>query len=317
MAMTRVMRVRFWQRGLLRGAPPARERSSPALGIALGGGGARGLAHIGVLKVVEEVGLDVRVVTGTSMGGVIAIAWAAGVSASEIEAVARRVRVLSLLGRDRTGLGVVGTDKVAALVAKVVGKRNLEDLPRRCAVVAADVAAGEPVVIDRGPVERAVQATIAIPGLFSPVREGERLLVDGGIVEPVPVATALALGAQKVIAVDVTPDRSCPLLAAPGTGLVPKPLASSLVLLRLLGRQGLVDVVVKAFDIQAAELARAHLERTKPEVLIRPALSGLRPDQFDEATATIAAGEAAARAAAPELARLCRRRMAPTPSAER
>ena len=283
----------------------ARQRRGGAIGLALGGGGARGLAHIGVLRVLEESGLPIEVVAGTSMGGLIGIAWAAGVPAAEMERLARSVRVLSLLGRDRTGLALASTDKVAAFVTKVVGKRNLEDLPRRCAVVALDIVSGRRLVIDRGPVERALQATIAIPGLLSPVCEGNVVLIDGGVIDPVPVGVAASLGARQIIAVDVCPAPDRPLVAQARSDLLPAPVASSLALLRLVGRGRIFDLLVKSFEVQSAEIARLQLRKSRPAVWIKPEVGRWRTDQFgDAAAACIAAGEAATRAHTAALRRL-------------
>ncbi|MHB1417168.1 MAG: patatin-like phospholipase family protein [Chloroflexota bacterium] len=274
------------------------------LGLALGGGGARGLAHIGVLKVLEENGILADVVSGASMGGVVAIGWAAGVSPTEMERIARQTSVVGLLGRDRTGLAVAGTHKIVDLIGSLAKVPDMESLPRPCVVVAVDAYSGEEVIISQGPVPRAVQATIAIPGLFSPVLDGERILVDGGVIDPVPVAAAYELGATAVIAVDVSPERDRALTTAAPLGFIPKPLASSTTLLRLLGRERLLDLMIKSSEIQAAEIARLKLAQTPPTVLIRPRLGDVRTDQFDRGEVCIKAGEEAARAALPVLLRL-------------
>ncbi|MHB1004150.1 MAG: patatin-like phospholipase family protein [Chloroflexota bacterium] len=279
-------------------------KGPPRVGLALGGGGARGLAHVGVLKVFEEHGLQVDVIAGTSMGGLVAVAAAGGVTVADMLAIAGRTRVMRLLGRDRTGLALANTDRVGAMIAAAVGVGRLEDLALPCAVVAADAVTGERVVIDTGSVARAVQATIAIPGVLSPICEGKRILIDGGVVEPVPVKTARALGATVVIAVNVSADPHRPLRDALGAGVVPPRLVNSLRVLHALGPQRMIDILVKAYEIQGAQLASAQLELDPPAIVIRPNLEGMTADRFEAAGNIIAAGEAAARAALPEIMRV-------------
>lgn len=259
------------------------------------------MAHLGVLRVLEEYGIRPAYVAGSSIGGIIAIGIAAGMTSHEMTETVRRVKVPRLLGRDRTGLGLVGTDKIGAFVARVAGKQRLEDLDIPCVVTATDIIAGELVVIDRGPIARAVQATIAMPGIFSPVCSGERVFIDGGILEPVPVAAAWGLGAAAVVGVDVSPRRDRPLIPEPGLQLVPRFMASPMAVLRLLGHQQVVDVLVKTFEVQSAEIARYRMAETPPTVFINPEIGEVRMDQFEHLDACIAAGEAAARAVLPQL----------------
>ncbi len=276
-------------------------RAAGALGLALGGGGARGLAHIGVLKVLEEAGIEVDFVTGTSMGGLVALAWGAGMPAAAMEELARRTQVMRLFTLDKTGLALAGTEKVGALASRIAGVPNLEDLPRRCAVVAVDINSGARVTIASGSVEKAVCATIAIPGVLSPVPDGDRMLVDGGILEPIPVQAAYELGARRVVAVDVTPNRDRPLAPDAFHGMVPRQVASSLAFLRLFGRSRHIDVIVKSTEVQSRELLEMRLAAVPPTLLIRPEVGLVLTDQFHRVEECIAAGEEAARAALPAL----------------
>lgn len=296
-------RVGISLRSVLERLQPVR----PALGVALGGGGARGLAHIGVVKVLEEAGIRPAAVAGTSMGGLVAIAWAGGMTAAAMEALAVRTRVQDVLGPDRTGMGVSSGERIGRLIVEAVGCHNLEDLPVPCAVVATEIISGTRRVLDRGPIDLAAQATTAIPGLFSPVVKDGCVLVDGGMLAPLPVAEVMALGPRQVVAVDVSAERARPIVAEPALGLVPRYVASSLGVLRLLRRERTVDIVVKAFELQAVELVRLTLEVTRPALVLRPRVGQLRMDQFDRAAEAIAAGEAAAREALPAILRLVAR----------
>ena len=177
------------------------------LGIALGGGAARGLCHIGVLKVLSSHGIEFPVVTGTSMGAIIGSAYVCG-KLEEAEAIARSVTARSMSGGAdmnlRTG-GLKG-EVVKAIFRKFIGDTTFEDLRDRgirFTVVAADLEKEEPIYIDTGSVCDAVRASMSIPGIFEPITLDGRVLVDGGLIDNIPIGAARALGAGRVVAVDV------------------------------------------------------------------------------------------------------------------
>jgi len=177
------------------------------LGIALGGGAARGLSHIGVLKVLEDHGLSFPVVTGTSMGAIVGAAYVCG-KLAEIDAVARSITPLTMSGWFDMNLltGALKGDAVKEVFRQFIGDATFADLRDRgisFAVVAADLDKEEPVYISDGRVDDAVRASMSIPGVFEPVSLGGRLLVDGGLIDNVPVDAARSLGAQIVVAVEV------------------------------------------------------------------------------------------------------------------
>jgi NTE family protein len=179
--------------------------------LALGGGGARGLAHVGVLQALETAGVRVAAVAGTSMGGMLGALYAAGVAVEEIEAAILRLakpgEMLRLvdLGLGASGISVKGV-RICELLTEMIGAElGFEELRMPCAVVAVDVISGREVVLDRGPVAQAVRATISIPGVFEPVTSGSMRLVDGGILNNLPVDVARTLGGDPVVAVDVMP----------------------------------------------------------------------------------------------------------------
>jgi NTE family protein len=178
------------------------------LGIALGGGAALGLAHIGVLRVLERAGLAPGVVSGTSMGAVVGAAYAAG-KLDLLEALAREVnwrRALRLTDFQLGGSGVLEGRAIERELRRHFGEQRIEDLPIPFAAVATDLGTGAAWTATAGDLVTAVRASISLPAVFAPVRVGGHLLVDGGLVANVPVAATRALGADIVVGVDVTAD---------------------------------------------------------------------------------------------------------------
>ena len=174
-----------------------------ALGLVLGGGGAFGAAHVGVLQVLAERGIQPGIATGTSSGALVAAAYAAGVDTPTIERAARGFRWGAIARWSLTPRwGLLDTTAIADAVSAALGEDPLiEDLPRRFGAYATDLRTRQGVVLDRGPLSLALRATVAVPGLLPPVRRGDALLADGGMIDNVPVAAARALGASRVIVV--------------------------------------------------------------------------------------------------------------------
>jgi NTE family protein len=179
----------------------------PKLGLALGGGGARGLAHIGVLKVLEEEGLVADFVAGTSVGSLIGALYCCGYGWRELQELASTTDWSDLVTFTVPRLGLVNARKLERLVDRLVGGRTVEQLPIPFRAVAVDITAGEEVVLDRGPVSQAVRASASIPGIFEPTPWEGRLLVDGGLLDNVPSAVAREMGAQVVLAVNLSGER--------------------------------------------------------------------------------------------------------------
>ena len=183
----------------------------PRLGLALGGGGVRGLAHIGILSVLEREGIRPAVLAGTSMGGLVAAAYAVGLSpealTQEVSEFTHLRRLLMLVDLAPARRGLLQGDRVRSFLIDKLGKdTTFADLPIPLGLVAVDIDSGEEVVLTQGPLVDAVLATCAVPGVFSPVRWGDRYLSDGGILNNVPADVARRLGAEVVIAVDVGPE---------------------------------------------------------------------------------------------------------------
>lgn len=181
--------------------------SEDVLGLALGGGGALGAAHVGVLQALQERHLRPAVVAGTSAGALVGAAYAAGLPAKRIERLIRDAN-WSTFGRVTLNprLGLLDSSALLDTIERIGSEPDIRDLPRRFAAVATDPAARAEVIIDRGPLGAALRASIAVPGLFSPVMHEGRLLVDGGLAANLPIRAAQHLGASRVIAVRLRPE---------------------------------------------------------------------------------------------------------------
>ena len=177
--------------------------------LVLGSGAARGLAHIGVLKVLEKAGIKIDLIVGTSMGAMIGGAYAAGLSAQKIEQVACEtnwLKVAQVLFPKRLQInGLLDGHRMQDFMAALFGDRQIEELDIPFACVATDIWAGEEIVLNTGSLVRAIRASLSFPFLFTPVEINGRYLVDGGVVNPLPVSVAREMGAEFVIAVNVTP----------------------------------------------------------------------------------------------------------------
>lgn len=231
------------------------------IGLALSGGGVRGLAHIGVLKVLERESVPIHLLTGTSMGGFVGASYAAGLTASELESEALRLssirQLMPLLDLSAPRRGLFQKSRLIEYFGQLFGERTFEQLQIKLALVAVDIELGERVVLNRGSVLEGIRATSAVPGLFPPVRRGEQLLVDGGVLDNLPADVARELGADIVIAVDVSSDEQTiePLYHS---RLVPAGLAET------------IDVLWRTMMVMSREANRRSLESGRPDLLIRP-----------------------------------------------
>jgi NTE family protein len=183
-----------------RAGAAARHKSA----LVLGGGGCRGYAHLGVLRVLEREGLRPDLIVGSSAGSLVGVLYAAGLSTERIAKLGEGLTPNLLRDWIYPNLGIFSGAGIARFVRRHIGVRRIETLPMRFAAVATDLRLGERVVLERGDSALAVQASSSAPGLLEPVILEGRLLVDGNIVAPVPVSAARALGARQVAAVDVT-----------------------------------------------------------------------------------------------------------------
>src|SRR6201990_3414081 len=183
-------------------------RRRPVIGLALGGGAARGFAHIGIVRTLIAHGIVPNVVVGTSIGAVVGGSYAAG-HLDTLEEWARSLQVRNVLGYldiRLNGSGLIGGQKLAAQLEASIGKTMIEELPLKFATVATEVRTGHEIWLTHGHVVDAMRASYALPGIFAPVLVGDRWLVDGALVNPVPVSAARAFGAEIVIAANLSSD---------------------------------------------------------------------------------------------------------------
>ena len=262
---------------------PAVPRPAPKIALVLGGGAARGFAHIGVIKVLEEQGIVPDIVVGTSAGAVVAALYAAGKSGFELQRLAIEMDEGQFNDWSIPDRGVLKGEALQRFVNQAVGDRPLEKLGRPIAVVATDLNSGEPVMFRSGDTGMAVRASSSVPGLFQPVTIEGRQYVDGGLYSPVPVRIARTLGATFVIASDIS--------ARPSNG---KTVST-------------MDVLLQTFTIMVQAINRRELPEA--DVVIRPDTSGLGATDFKDRHVAVLEGERAASAAMPDIkARLARLR---------
>jgi NTE family protein len=179
------------------------EKRKPKVGLALGSGGARGFAHIGVLKAFEAHGIQLDLLAGSSMGSLIAAIYANGIEPHMMEKLALNLKRKHWLDVTVPNLGFIAGEKIKQLIHLLTHGKRIEQLQKPLGVVATDIETGERVVFREGPVDQAVRASISIPGIFVPEKVGDRLLVDGGVIDRVPITVVREMGADIVIAVDV------------------------------------------------------------------------------------------------------------------
>lgn len=249
----------------------------PRIGLALGGGAARGFAHVGVIQVLEEAGIHPSLVTGTSAGSLVAAFYASGKTGKQMQHVAETMEeatiadwTLPLFNR-----GMLRGDALARYVNGQVGSKLIEDLPLPLGIVATDLNSGLSTLFRRGDTGTAVRASSAVPAVFQPVKIAGHEYVDGGLVSPVPVRAARQMGAELVIAVDIS---------SPPEGNT---------------AGGTLDVLLQTFAIMGKSIN--FFELKEADVVIKPALLGVSSADFGARKRSIEAGRQAMLAALPQL----------------
>ena len=292
----------------------------PVIGLALGGGAARGFAHIGIVKTLVAHGIVPNVVVGTSIGAVVGGAYAAG-HLDTLEDWARSLQPRNIFGYldiRLNGSGLIGGDKLAAQLEAAMGATQIEDLPIKFATVATEVRTGHEIWLTHGRMVDAMRASYALPGIFSPVMVGDRWLVDGALVNPVPVSTARAFGAEIVIAANLSSDvfahsttiyahgPSAEATVTPEAPVAPPPpkrgfsrlFSAERTMKREFfgggGRPGISTVMVDAFNIMQDRITRARLAGDPPDLLISPRVGQIGWFDFHRADDLIAHGARAA-----------------------
>ncbi|GAB4492862.1 MAG: hypothetical protein Fur0016_13180 [Anaerolineales bacterium] len=239
------------------------------ISLALGGGGARGAAHLGVLRVLEQAGFRIRAIAGTSIGSIVGALYAHLQSAEQVTRVIESVDQSKLYGWPLTeGPGLLGVRGVHDFLRQQFGEETFDKLAIRCAAVAVDLNSNREIVLQQGRVVDALMGSMAVPGLFPPKHYHEYTLIDGGTLDPVPVRAARALApGLPVVAVSLMAP-----LDAPKTPLnvplpVPEPLAQQIARLPIAQA---VKIFVDAIDIGQRQMTELRLQLDRPEVLIRP-----------------------------------------------
>ena len=272
------------------------------IAVALGGGGSKGNSHIGVLRFLEQQGYNIRAIAGTSFGGLVACFYAAGFTPDQIEEIFGRVDQATMYARAKDeATSLLGLTHVDGWLTESLGELTFEDLRIPCAVTAVDLRTSNEVIIRRGPVRQATLSTFALPGIFPTFLSEELELIDGGLLNPVPVALARSLAPTlPVVAVALNPRlgeapqvRSLPLFDG-----LPEPLAARLGTLRWAKA---LDVFMRSIDIGGRQIAELRLQLERPEVIIRPAVSHIGVLDRVDVQEVVKLGEEAARAALPQL----------------
>jgi NTE family protein len=254
---------------------PPRPPKPPRIGLALGGGAARGFAHIGVIQVLEEAGIRPNLVVGTSAGSLVAALYASGKTGTELASLAQSMDEGAITDWSFPGRGLIRGEALARYVREQTGSKTIEQLQLPLGIVATDLDSGDGILFQRGDTGIAVRASSAVPAVFQPVRIGAREYVDGGLVSPVPVRFARQMGAELVIAVDI----SSPPDGAP-TGDAMRMLLQTF---SIMGRS------INFFELKDAD------------VVMRPKLAGVGSADFAARSRAIASGREAAVALMPEL----------------
>jgi NTE family protein len=259
--------------------PPVAETVKPKIALVLGGGAARGFAHVGVIRVLEQEKIPIDMIVGTSVGSLIGAIYASDLNSFELEWTAFSLEKDNILDyailSTITGMGPVKGDKLEEFVKNKVPVANIENLKLPFAAVATDLNRGTRIVIDHGSVARAVRASSAIPGVFNPVDHQGKLLVDGGVVDNIPISAARAKGADIVIAVDISEN-----------------VANFNI-------TNVVDVMLQAVTIMASE--NTKYKKKDADVLISPAVGNVGTFDFTQKKRCMQAGIDAAQKAIPEI----------------
>jgi NTE family protein len=285
----------------------------PTIGLALGGGAARGFAHIGVIRTLEAHGIVPDVIVGTSIGAVVGGCYAAK-EMDNLDNWARTLTVRGVLGYldiSLSGSGLISGGHLAAQLEAGLKESRVEDLPIRFAAIATEFNTGHEIWLTRGRLSNALRASYSLPGIFPPVLIGGRWLVDGALVNPVPVSAARALGARLVIAVNLNsdlfgrgtiianhgPDENDITAEPPKVNGFRRMFSGERSLRRQFfgrrGRPGLPTVMVEAFNVMQDRITRARLAGDPPDVLISPRLGGIGWFDFHRAAEAVAIGSEA------------------------
>ena len=268
--------VQAFGRELSRRSNAAETKRIPAIGVALGGGFARGIAHIGVLKVFEEEGIPIRMIAGTSVGAIMGAAYCSGLTIEELKDLAHKVRFTTFARWTLSRYGFATNDRMISFLTRTLKVQTFEELRIPLGVVATDFNTGKGAVFTSGPIIDPVRASCAYPGMFLPVEIRGRWLVDGMLSHPIPTRPLREMGAERVLAVHLKGQWS--KTSAP---------------------RHFFDVIGQSFAI--AQDMTSSLWRSAADVVIEPDVAGFDYDDFKRADELIRVGELAMRRALPEV----------------
>ncbi len=239
----------------------------PIIGLALGSGGARGFAHIGVIKALREAEIPIDMIAGSSMGALVGAMVGMGHNNENLIKMATLFKRKYYMDYTVPKMGFVSGKKIKELVRLLTQNKKIEDTIIPLSIVATDLIKGEKIVFRKGPIAEAVRASISIPGIFVPEKIGGRLLVDGGVIERVPAAVVREMGADIVIAVDISHFKAQPEMAS------------------------ILDVIVQSIDIMQREIVRYH--EISADIMIRPMVEHYSSTAFKNVSEIILIGEEA------------------------
>lgn len=259
----------------LGGKPPDPAPAKPVIALALGGGAAKGFAHIGVIKALEAQGIVPDIIVGTSAGSVVGALYASGMNGFSLQQMAIALDESEVSDWSLPDRGILRGDALATFINKAVNNATIEKLPKKFGAVATDLANGEPIVFRSGDTGTAVRASSSVPGIFQPVAIRGREYVDGGLVSPVPVRFAREMGADFVIAVDISNK--------------PQPTKT----------KSSLDLLLQTFTIMGQRIARGELLHA--DVVIRPDIGQLAGSNFKTRHLAVLEGEKAATQVLPAL----------------
>ena len=256
---------------------PAAIKRLPKIGLALGGGAARGFAHVGVIAALEEAGIKIDMVLGTSAGSLVGAIYASGKNAAQLQEIALKMEEAEIT--DWTlpffNRGILRGEALSNYINRQVNNKLIESLPIPLGIVATDLKSGQGVLFTQGDTGRAVRASSAVPSIFTPVKIGDREFVDGGLVAPVPVKYAKQMGAELIIAVDIS--------AAPEGN----------------ASDGTVAVLLQTFAIMGKSINEYALQGA--DIVVRPDLVGIKSGDFTAKRRAIDAGKLAMQRMLPQL----------------
>lgn len=308
------------------------------VGIALSGGAVRGISHIGILKILEREKITVDFIAGTSIGALIGALYASGTTVNEIEQIAKTAKWKELVDFTIPKTGLITGKKIEDYVKKILKCKNFEELKIPLSIITTDLNSGEKIVFNQGDTVKAVRASISVPGVFEPVVDNNYILVDGGLVDPIPVDIVKAMGADIVIAVDLTINiNSADLIdkqkeesklaefferefITTEISYLKDFLKNNKIKLpfltdRFLNPKMMMNIVsnkevkivkyiIRSLDILSNQFAKEKLKYSYIDVIIKPEFQGIKWTEFDKTEQCIKAGEIAAEEAVAKIKRL-------------